>query len=127
MSVNSVAITGNLGKDPEFSRTASGMEILNFSLAVNERRKGASGEWEDYTNWIGVVVFGKRAISLNNLLTKGTKVAVQGKLRYQTWEKDGYRHSKVSVVADEIDIMQKAEKKSEPAYDDYGYDSDIPF
>lgn len=127
MSINSVSITGNLGKDPELSRTASGTDILNFSVAVNERRKGFSGEWEDYTNWIPVAVFGKRAESLSNLISKGMKVAVQGKLRYQTWEKDGYKHSKISVIADEVDIMQKAEKPSQPVYDDYSYDADLPF
>ena len=106
MSINRVSLSGNIGRDPEVRATQSGLSILSFSLAVNERVKKGE-EWTDYTNWFDVVMFGRRADSLGNILTKGMKVAVDGKLRYSTWERDGQKRSKVEVIADEIDIMQR--------------------
>lgn len=111
--MNSVAISGNIGKDPELRASASGTSILSFSVAVNERIKKGD-EWTDYTNWVDVVVFGKRAESLGNILTKGMKVAVAGKLRYSQWERDGQKRSKLEVIADDVDLMQRREQGQPP-------------
>ena len=107
MSINSVNIVGNIGRDPELRSTTSGSHLLTFSVAVNDRVKDASGEWTDYCNWVDVVVFGNRAEPLSNILTKGMKVAVNGKLRYSSWERDGKTRSKLEVIANDIDIMQR--------------------
>ena len=75
MSVNRVAISGNLTRDPELRSTQSGMHILNFGIAVNDRRRNnATGEWEDYANFIDCVLFGNRAEWLARDLHKGKKV-----------------------------------------------------
>ena len=106
MSINKVLISGNLTRDPELRQTAGGMPILSFGVAVNDRRRNPqSGEWEDYANFIDCTMFGNRAQSLSNYLSKGTKVAIEGKLRYSSWEKDGVRRSKVEVVVDELEFM----------------------
>ena len=106
MSINHVAISGNLGRDAELRSTRSGMAILNFGVAVNERKKNnQTGDWDDYTNWIDCVLFGTRAEKIANYLTKGTKVAVEGKLRWSQWEKNGEKRSKIEVVVDEIEFM----------------------
>lgn len=104
--MNLVALSGNIGSDPEVRATQSGTSILNFSLAVSERIKKGD-EWTDYTNWVGIVVFGRRADSLGKILSKGMKVAVSGKLRYNAWERDGKKRSKLEVIADDVDIMQR--------------------
>ena len=86
MAVNSVAISGNLTRDPELRATASGTGVLNFSVAVNERQKSRdTGEWEDYPNFIDCTMFGARAESLSRYLNKGTKVSIEGKLRWSQW------------------------------------------
>ena len=104
MSVNRVTISGNLTRDPEVRSTQSGMQILNFGMAVNDRRRNsATGEWEDYANFVDCVLFGARADWLSRDLHKGKKVFVEGKLRYSSWERDGQRRSKLEVVVDEID------------------------
>ena len=106
MSVNSVTLSGNIGREPEIRATQNGTSVLSFSLAVNERiRKG--DDWSDYTNWVDIVVFGRRADSLSKILSKGTKIAVSGKLRYNSWERDGKKRSKLEVIADDVDIMQR--------------------
>lgn len=109
MSLNRVTISGNLTREPELRQTPSGYEILSVGVAVNDRRKNQqSGEWEDYANFVDVVVFGKRASSLSKILTKGMKVAIDGKLRYSSWEdKDGKKRSKLEVIAEDVDIMQR--------------------
>ena len=104
MSINRVTLSGNLTRDPEIRSTQSGMNILNFGMAVNDRRRNnATGEWEDYANFVDCVLFGARAEWLSRDLHKGKKVFVEGKLRYSSWERDGQRRSKLEVVVDEID------------------------
>ena len=108
MAINSVSISGNLTREPEVRQTQSGTCILNFGVAVNERRKNPqTGEWEDYPNFIDCVMFGQRAESVSKFLDKGSKVAIHGKLRYSSWEKDGQRRSKVEVVVEDIEFMSR--------------------
>ncbi len=110
MSINKVMITGNLTRDPEVRNTASGFSILSFSVAVNDRRKNpSSGEWEDYANFIDCTMFGARTDFFARNLTKGSKVAIEGKLRWSQWEsKDGSgKRSKIEVVVDDMEIMSR--------------------
>lgn len=139
MSINRVTITGNLGADPELRRTQSGMAILNMRVAVNDRRKNSqTGEYEDAVNWVGVVMFGTRAEAVANYLHRGSKIGVDGKLRYSEWEvKDGgQKRSKLEVIADEIELMSKssgqgnqgqASNATPPISVQPVYDDDIPF
>ena len=135
MSINCVSISGNLTRDPELRATAGGTEVLQFGVAVNERVKNPqTGEWEDRPNFVDCVMFGKRAASVSRFLSKGSKVAVSGRLRYSSWEtQDGSKRSKLEVVADEIEFMsqgnqpnhqrQTATQVPQPEV----YDEDIPF
>ena len=109
MSINRVNISGNLTRDPELRATGSGMQILRFGVAVNDRaRNQQTGEWEDRPNFVDCVVFGNRADALSRLLSKGSKVAIEGKLRYSSWEtQDGQRRSKLEVVVDEVEFMSR--------------------
>ena len=117
MSINRVNITGNITRDPQMRATQSGTQILTFGVAVNDRRRNPqSGEWEDYPNFIDCVVFGNRAEPLSRFLSKGMKVAVEGKLRWSQWEKDGQKRSKIEVIVDEVEFLagqQKAESSSQ--------------
>lgn len=124
MSINRVNISGNLTRDSELRSANNGTAILNFSVAVNDRRKNPqTGEWEDVPNYVDCVVFGTRANALHRMLKKGTKVAIEGKLRWSSWEKDGQRRSKLEVIVDELELMN-APKQAAPAD---AYDDDMPF
>lgn len=107
MSINRVVITGNLTRDPELRATGSGMAVLQLGIAVNDRRKNQqTGEWEDVPNFFDVVVFGSRGESLSRFLSKGSKVAIEGKLRWRSWETpEGDKRSKVEIIADDIEFM----------------------
>lgn len=114
MSVNSVTISGNLTRSIELRMTQGGTAIGRFGIAVNERRKNQSGEWEDYANFVDCVLFGKRAESLEQYLTKGVKVAIKGRLHYSSWEaQDGGKRSKLEVVVDDIDLMSARQDGSQ--------------
>jgi single-strand DNA-binding protein len=108
MSINKVFISGNLTRDCELRSNAGG-GVLGFGVAVNDRRRSQqTGEWEDVPNFVDCVVFGKRAESLERYLAKGTKVAIEGRLRYSSWQtKDGSKRSKLEVVVDEIEFMSR--------------------
>lgn len=133
MSINSVSISGNLGRDPELRATRSGMQVLGFSMCVNGRvRRGDS--WEDKPNWVDVSLFGNRAESVARYLAKGSHVTVHGRLNQRTWEtEDGQKRSKLEVIADDIDFSGGARSDSAPAAgqqtDTYAdlYDEDCPF
>lgn len=126
MSINRVNISGNLTRDPELRATTGGTQVLSFGMAVNDRRKNQqTGEWEDYPNFVDCTMFGSRAEKVSRYLTKGCKVAVEGRLRYSQWERDGQKRSKLQVIVEEIEFMSR-QQAAEPAPSD-AYDEDIPF
>ena len=106
MSINSVSICGRLTREPELRTTPGGTCVLALGVAVNDRVKNQrTGEWEDRPNFVDCTMFGKRAEAVSRYLSKGSKVAVSGRLRYSSWERDGQRRSKLEVVVDEIELM----------------------
>ena len=122
MSINRVIISGNLTRDPELRNTQSGMAVLSFGVAVNDRRKNpTTGEWEDYPNFVDCTLFGARANSLSQYLSKGTKVSIEGKLRWSQWERDGQKRSKLEVIVDEIEFMSS--RNSNGGGSSYGGDT----
>lgn len=122
MSINKVFISGNLTRDCELRATQGGTEILTFGMAVNDRRRNPqTNEWEDHANFVDCVLFGRRAEALAPKLRKGQKVAIEGKLRYSSWERDGQRRSKLEVMVDEVELMSPKGQQA-PVYDE-----DVPF
>lgn len=110
MSINRVVVSGNLTRDPELRATPGGTQVLGFGVAVNDRRRNQqTGEWEDYPNFIDCTMFGNRAEALSRILRKGMKVAIEGKLRYSSWEdkNGGGRRSKVEIIPDEVVLMSQ--------------------
>jgi len=93
--LNRVCIIGNLGRDPEMRYTAGGRAVTTFSVAV-DRRIGTGEE----TGWFHVVCYDKLAETINQYLTKGAKVYVEGRLQTRSWEdQEGQKHSRTEVIA----------------------------
>ena len=106
MSINRVVISGNLVRDAELRSLPSGNSVLSFGVAVNERRRNQqTGEWENTPSFVDCVLFGNRANALTAYLLKGAKVAVEGRLHWSSWEKDGQKRSKLEVYADEVEFL----------------------
>ena len=130
MSVNSVCISGNLTRDAELRMIPSGTPVLEFGIAVNDRRKGKDGEWSDYANFVDCKMFGRRAEALSPRLTKGAKVAITGKLHYSSWEDraSGQKRSKLDVTVEEIELMGRDRRDDNTVEQFNSYqDADIPF
>ena len=124
MGINRVTISGNLTRDPELRTTPAGTSVLQLGVAVNDRRKNAQGEWEDVANFVDCTLFGARATALQPYLSKGTKVAIEGKLHYHQWEaQDGTKRSKLDVTVEEIELMARdgQQQQRQPAPQQQAY------
>lgn len=104
MNINIVALTGNLTRDPELRSTPGGTSVCDLGLAVNERFK-QNDEWTERANFFAITVWGKQAENCAQYLAKGRPIAVQGRLRWESWEKDGEKRSAVKVVADQVQFL----------------------
>lgn len=132
MAINRYCASGNLTRDPEMKETKGGMAVLEFGIAVNERRKNDKGEWEDYANFLDCTMFGSRAAAVAPYLKKGTHIALEATLRQDRWEKDGKKRSKVKLIVTDIDFSGNREEHPamEPAEAQAPQDvsdDDIPF
>ncbi len=85
-SFNQATFIGNLGRDPELRYTSQGTAICSFSLAVNDRKKGSDGEWQDNTLWVKVQLWRNQAESASQHLSKGRSVLVTGRLGIEEWK-----------------------------------------
>lgn len=108
MSINKVTLVGNLTRDAELSMLPSGSPVLNFSIAVNDRVRNGD-EWKDYANFFDCSVFGNRATAIQQYLTKGLKVAVEGHLHWSQWDdkETGKKRSRIQVYVDNVEFMSR--------------------
>ena len=112
-TINSVTLSGNLVDDAVLRSTRSGTAVLNFTVAVTERVKGADGAFEDRPSYIDCAVFGRRADALSRYLAKGSLAMVQGHLRQLVYtDRQGQRRSKVEVMVDEIEWRSRRQGDS---------------
>lgn len=126
MSINSVSISGNLGRQPELRATRAGSQVLSFSVCVNGLVKRGDS-WEDKPNWVDVSLFGQRAESVSRYLAKGSHVTIHGRLNQRTWQTDdGQTRSKLEVIADDIDFSGNQRQRQEQGSVDL-YEEDCPF
>jgi len=131
--INNVVLIGRLVRDAELRYTSIGAPVTRFSIAVNERKKDGDS-YVDKANFIDVTFWGKLGETLGSYLVKGKQIAVVGKLNQQRWEKDGYKHSKIVVVANTVQLLSG--KRSDPEGSGQSdqqqdttenFDDDIPF
>ena len=100
---NKVQLIGNLGNDPEITNLDSGSKFAKFSIATNESYKTSEGEKVTDTQWHNVIAWGKTADIIENHLTKGKEVAIEGKLTSRSWEdKEGIKRYTTEVVCNEL-------------------------
>jgi single-strand DNA-binding protein len=105
-SLNKVMLIGNAGRDAELRYAASGTAMSTFSLAVNSRRRGQSGDWEDQTEWFNIILFRDQAERVSQYITKGKQLFVEGRLQTRTWDDDqGVKHYRTEVVANNVVLL----------------------
>jgi len=140
-SLNKVMLIGNVGQDPELRYTPDGNPVANFSIAVNRRRR-VGEEYKDETEWFNIVCFSRTAENVNQYLTKGQKVYVEG--RFQSSEyvgQDGNQRKSFEVIANEVTFLstrsevetinqntsQTSEKSETNVTDTEDEDKDLPW
>lgn len=107
-NINRVVLVGNLTRDPEQRALPSGTNVTELGIAVNHRYKNRqSDQWVEEPNYFNIVVFGPQGDACHQFLRKGRPVAVDGRLRWSSWEdkNGGGRRSKVDVVADTVQFL----------------------
>lgn len=123
MAINRYTGAGNLTRDAELRSLPSGTPLIEFGLAVSERKKNQqTGEWEDDPVFLDCTMYGNRAERVCQYLAKGTKVSIDGRLRYSTWQdkETGQKRSKVDVVVNDIEFMSRREDNTAPSGPNYG-------
>ena len=109
--LNHVVLVGRLTRDVgsderSFGYVANGQARANLSIAVNRSRKdAASGNWVEEANFFEVTLWGKQAENLKPYLTKGKQIAVDGYLKQDRWQKDGQNFSRVTIVANNVQLL----------------------
>jgi single-strand DNA-binding protein len=107
-NINRVIITGNLTREPDLRSLPSGMAVCELGVAVNHRRKDqATDQWIEEPNFFNVVVFGAQGENCAQYLSKGRPVAIDGRLRWSSWEdkNGGGKRSKVEIVAQTVQFL----------------------
>lgn len=130
--LNKVMLIGNLGQEPELRETQGGQAVMNLRMAVNESWVDREGERQERTEWVSIVMWGKRASALHRLLRKGEKIYVEGRLQTRKWEdKEGKERYTTEVNATDLKFLggkgqQPQQQASQPSKGGFESD-DIPF
>lgn len=126
--------TANLTRDPEIKTTQGGTKIAELRIAVNSRVKRGD-EWVDKPNYFTVATFGAKVDAIERYLKKGSGVAIDGRLDFSEWEKDGEKRSSVTIIADSVQFTDGKPREDDPSGGRFeeppigpaGQDDDIPF
>lgn len=140
--MNKIIIIGNVGQDAEL-RDVGSTTVLSFSVATTEKWKDKNGERQERTDWHSVSLWGKRAEALAKYVTKGSRVAVEGRVQYRQYEdRDGNKRTATDIVASDVELLGGGSRQSDgPRYQGSGYsgggggrdergdfnDDDVPF
>ena len=128
IGLNKVMLIGNLGKDPEVSFTASGLQLAKFSVATSEKWKREGGEEQEKVTWHNIVAWRKLAEVVEKYLSKGSKVYVEGKLDVQTWEdkNTGKKRYATNIIAENIQFLSPKKGGEEKQTSEAGFGSADP-
>ena len=115
LNLNNVVIAGNLTRDPEVKFMANERAVCNFGIATNRKWKDQAGNAKEEVTFIDVEAWGRTAELVGQYLKKGAPAYIEGRLKLDTWEKDGQKHSKLKVVADSVQFLGGKREEGEAA------------
>ncbi|MEE9440007.1 MAG: single-stranded DNA-binding protein [Saprospiraceae bacterium] len=112
---NSVQLIGNLGKDIELKEITNGTKVAHLTIATNDYYKNAKGETIQDTQWHNLVAWGKQAENMSKSLTKGSELAIKGKLMHRSYEdKEGVKRYTTEIKVNEWIKISRVEKEPTP-------------
>jgi len=98
--LNQCTFIGRLGRDPESKAMPSGTEVCDFSIAVGWKSKDKEG-----AEWVNITAFGKLAEICTQYLNKGSQVMISGRMKTESWDKEGVTHYKTKIIADKMQML----------------------
>jgi single-strand DNA-binding protein len=105
-NINRIVIVGRLTADPELRALPSGSSVCSVRLASHSLRKNSDGEYTEKPNFFDVAVFGGMGESVHRYMTRGRRVAVDGRLEWREWETpEGVKRQAVEIVADRVQFL----------------------
>lgn len=104
-SFNKVVLVGNVTREIELRSIGNNAKVCDVGLAINDRRKSANGEWVDEATFVDVTLWNRTAEIAAEYLGKGSSVLIEGKLKFEQWEVDGQKRSKLKVVGDRMQML----------------------
>ena len=113
-SYNRVILVGNLTRDIELRYIPSGQAVSDVTVAVNDRRKTASGDWVDEATFVDVTLWGRNAEVASEFLGKGSPVLIEGRLKLDRWETDGQKRSKLRVICEKMQMLGSRQGSNAP-------------
>jgi len=106
--LNKVIISGRVVRDPELRYTPSNVAVMDVSIASNRSWKNRDSETQEETTYVDITVWAKQAEALEPFVKKGQWLMVEGRLNLDTWETDGQKRSKLSMVADRVNLPPRS-------------------
>lgn len=111
-SINKVELMGFVGKDAEITTLKTNGKVARFSIATSENYQNKAGEWVTDTTWHNIVLWNKSAEQASELIKKGTRISLVGKIVNRTWDdKDGKKHYITEIHAFSFEIMPAIKKE----------------
>lgn len=121
INLNRAMIIGNLTKDPEMRYTPSGQPVTTITVATNRSWVDSSGQRQEQTEFHDVVAWGKLAEICSQILAKGRKAYVEGRLQTRSWEgQDGIKRYKTEIIADNIIALDRLGGAEHKGFEDHG-------
>ena len=121
-SVNKIFLLGNVGQEPQVKTFDNGDSITTFSLATSDQWTDKSGEKRESTEWHTCVAYRQLANIAANLIKKGSKVFVEGRVKTRSWEKEGVKQYRTEIEVLKLLVLDKRGELVEPSFP-----SDTPF
>ena len=109
--LNKVMVIGNVGRDPEMRYTPSGSAVTTFSVAVTRRWNTPQNEPREETEWFNIVAWDKLAETCNQLVTKGRRVYIEGRLQTRSWDdkETGQKRYRTEVIANQVLFLDRVQ------------------
>jgi len=105
-SFNRIILMGNLTRDPQLKYLPNNTAVCEFGLAVNHRWRDRDGNQREEVCFVDVTAFGRQGEVINQYVTKGRPILVEGRLKLDTWTaQDGGKRSKHSVIVDNFQFV----------------------
>jgi len=104
-SVNKIILVGNVGQDPDIQETGTGTKVAHFSLATNRRTTGTGDEPEERADWHRLTLWNRLAQFAQDYVSKGDRVYVEGRLEYDSYERDGVTIPTADVNVRELVLL----------------------